>query len=183
MAHDYCFITLKKIRNNMLTARQLSFIGLCTTTGLLLAAYYFEYVQHLEPCPLCIIQRFMLGLLGLFFLLCWLQSKQIVAGRIYSVLISLVAASGAAVAGRHLWLQYHPPSAFSCSADLSMMLTNLPFSEVLARLLAGSGDCTKISWQWLGLSMPGWTLLAFLGLAFLGICLFLRTYTTPRRGF
>jgi disulfide bond formation protein DsbB len=45
------------------------------------------------------------------------------------------------------------------------MLETAPFLEVLKTVLLGDGNCAEVSWTFLGLSMPAWTLLWFLGLA------------------
>lgn len=34
-------------------------------------------------------------------------------------------------------------------------------AEVLAAMFLGEGSCAEIKWQLLGLSIPGWTLVAF----------------------
>ena len=41
-------------------------------------------------------------------------------------------------------------------------------SEVLSMMLHGSGECAEVHWRFLGLSIPGWTLIVFVlfGLAF-----------------
>ena len=42
-------------------------------------------------------------------------------------------------------------------------------SEVLVKVLTGSGECAKITWRFLGLSMPGWVLIAALLLGAVGL--------------
>jgi len=32
-------------------------------------------------------------------------------------------------------------------------------------LLRGDGNCAEVTWRFLGLSIPGWTLIVFIGLA------------------
>jgi len=41
--------------------------------------------------------------------------------------------------------------------------------EVIVKVLSGSGECAKISWRLFGLSMPGWVLIAAVGLALWGL--------------
>ena len=41
----------------------------------------------------------------------------------------------------------------------------MPLMEVVQLVLSGDGNCAKIDAQWLGVSLPGWTLVAFVGLA------------------
>lgn len=88
----------------------------------------------------------------------------------YGVLIGLVAAIGAGIAGRHVWLQHLPPEqAPRCGPGLDYLLETLPLSETIREVLTGSGECAKVDWSLLGLSIPEWTLPLFLGLGVLGV--------------
>jgi disulfide bond formation protein DsbB len=42
-------------------------------------------------------------------------------------------------------------------------------ADVLRKVLTGSGECARITWRFLGLSMPGWVLIWALALGWLGI--------------
>jgi disulfide bond formation protein DsbB len=44
------------------------------------------------------------------------------------------------------------------------MLETLPFAEVLSTVFKGSGECAKIDWSFLELSMPGWTFVFFVSI-------------------
>jgi disulfide bond formation protein DsbB len=54
------------------------------------------------------------------------------------------------------------------------MIEVFPIMEVLQSMLMGTGDCAEIQWQWLGLSIPGWSILAFAGLAVAHLTLVVR---------
>ena len=56
----------------------------------------------------------------------------------------------------------------SCGATLSYLLDVFPLTEVIRKVLSGSGECARVSWTLLGASMPEWVLIAALGLAGLG---------------
>ena len=49
------------------------------------------------------------------------------------------------------------------------MLDNFPLTEVLSTVLNGSGSCAEVSWSFMGLSMPMWTLVWYIGLGVLAI--------------
>jgi protein dithiol:quinone oxidoreductase len=67
-------------------------------------------------------------------------------------------------------LQSLPPEEVPlCGPGLDYMLEILPLAEVIREVLSGSGECAEIDWTLLGLSMPWWTLLLFLGLGVLGV--------------
>ena len=47
-----------------------------------------------------------------------------------------------------------------------MMEAN-PLTDVIRKVLTGSGECAKVDWHFLGMSMPAWSLLWFVLLALL----------------
>jgi len=49
------------------------------------------------------------------------------------------------------------------------MFQNFPLFDTLKLMLSGTGDCAKVDWTFLSLSIPAWTLSAFLMLAALSI--------------
>ena len=76
----------------------------------------------------------------------------------------------AAVAGRHIYLQNLPADQIpECGPGLEFMLSNMPLADALQKALAGSGECADVSWTFLGLSMPWWTLFWYLVLSALMI--------------
>jgi protein dithiol:quinone oxidoreductase len=144
-------------------------IGLLVCLGLLAYAWYAQRVLGLEPCPLCIFQRVGIALCALLFLLAALQNPGRVAGRVYGALLLLAAAATAGVAARHLWIQHLPEGSVpACGASLGYLLDIFPLTDVIRKVLTGSGECARVSWRFLGLSMPGWVLLAAVGIGALG---------------
>jgi disulfide bond formation protein DsbB len=133
------------------------------------AYFFFQGYLGLEPCPLCIFQRVTMMALGLIFLVAALHNPQRWGVRIYGTLIALTAATGAAIAARHVWLQsLSPDQVPSCGPGLDYMLENLPLKQTIRLVLTGSGDCAEIQWSFLGLSIPGWTLVVFVVLGLMG---------------
>ncbi len=140
--------------------------GFLACTGLLAFALYSQHYGGLLPCPLCSFQRGAFVLLGLLFLAGALHSPAGRTGRrVYGVLGMLAAGAGAAVAGRHVWLQSLPPDQVpACGPDLSYMMEAFPLAEVLRRVFTGSGECAEVDWTFLGLAMPAWSLVWFVAL-------------------
>jgi disulfide bond formation protein DsbB len=67
---------------------------------------------------------------------------------------------------RHIWIQHLPPEQVpECGPSLEYVLENFPITQTIKLMLSGTGDCAKVDWTMLGLSMPAWTLIAFLMLA------------------
>ena len=150
--------------------RTLNFFGLAACIALIATAFYFQYVKELEPCPLCMMQRIVIYVLSALFLIAALHRPQLTGQRIYATLICLVSLAGAGFASRQLWLQSLPPEEVpACGPSLDYMLDVLPWSEIVSVMMRGTGDCAEVQWTFLSLSIPGWTLLAFIIFALLGL--------------
>ena len=152
-----------------MSRRWMNFAGFGICAALLAYAYYLQFYEYLDPCPLCIFQRIAVVALGVSFLLAGLFGGGRLAARGFTVLIAISAGAGAAIAGRHVWLQHLPPDQVpECGPGLEFMLRTLPLNETLSKVFTASGECASISWQFLGLSMPAWVMLWFIGLGIAG---------------
>lgn len=138
------------------------FAGFLICAGLMAYALYAQYVQLLDPCPLCIFQRVAVCFMGLFFLVGALHGPRRGGRRVYAGLVLLGGLGGIVVASRHLWLQTLPPSEVpSCGPGLGYLFDAFPFFKMLKLAFTGSGECAKLQ-PVLGLPMPGWTLIFFI---------------------
>jgi disulfide bond formation protein DsbB len=153
-----------------MTARTANTLGFLACAALLAYAYYAQFVMHLEPCPLCIFQRLGLFAVGVVFALAALHDPAGWGRRVYAAVLGLAALATVGVAARHLYIQSLPPGSVpACGASLDFMLKVFPLTDVLVKVLTGSGECAKITWRFLGLSMPGWVLIAALALGAWGL--------------
>lgn len=148
-----------------LTLRHGYLVGFLSCAGLMAAAYYFEYVQFLDPCPLCMVQRLATVLVGLGFLSAFILEPK---GRwwLRSALLVTLAAGifGIWAASHHIWLQGLPPEeAPACGPGFDYLMQTLPLTDLLKIMLQGDGNCAEVSWSLWGLSMPAWVRLWFLG--------------------
>ena len=158
-----------------MTARQGNLLGFAASLSLLAYAYYAQFVLHLEPCPLCIFQRVGVLALGFLFLLAAAHDPVGWGRRVYAGLLGLAALATIGVALRHLYIQSLPEGSVpSCGASLDFMLKVFSLSEVLVKVLTGSGECAKVTWTFLGLAMPGWVLIAAAALGVYGLWINLR---------
>jgi disulfide bond formation protein DsbB len=142
--------------------------GFLVCVALLAYAVFAQYGQMFEPCPLCIFQRVALAATAVVALLGALHGPRSAQGRrVYGTLAFLAAATGAGIAGRHVWLQHLPPDQVpACGPGLSFMIESMPsYLDVVKKVLQGSGECAKVDWTLLGFSMPEWTFLCFALLA------------------
>jgi len=141
-------------------------LGFAACAALLGYAWYAQVVLQLEPCPLCIFQRIGVAIIGVLFLAAGLQAPKGWGARVYGVLQLIAALATVGIAARHIWIQHQPEGAIpACGATLSYMLDILPLSAVIRKVLTGSGECARVTWRFLGLSMPTWVLIAALALA------------------
>lgn len=132
-------------------------------------AYYLQYQKGLQPCPLCIIQRLLIATLGLGFLAAAIHNPAFHGARRYALLLACIATLGMAVAGYQIWLQsLSSPAAAFCLPPLDYLLTYFPFTKAISMILQSPGECGEIQWTMLGLSIPGWTCMAFFSLGVMG---------------
>lgn len=152
-----------------------TYLYACIICFLLLAiALYLQLAWNLIPCLLCMIQRFIILLLGLLFLMGSMFHRRLWL-KIHAMVIFSVSFLGILVSGRQVWLQYfYRGEHVSCSPSLSYMLEHMPFNETLKHLFEGNSDCGLIEWSWLDLSIPAWTLIFFVGFCILAIINFRR---------
>ena len=155
---------------NKITARIWYLFVVLSCASLLAYALYNQYVDYLDPCPLCILQRVAFLWMGMIALLAVIHNPGRGGQQIYAWLVGLGAVLGAMVAGRHVWLQNLPPGEVpECGPGLNYMLENFPMSEVFSTVLYGSGSCAEVKWDFFGLSMPMWTLVWYVGLGLLSL--------------
>jgi disulfide bond formation protein DsbB len=147
-----------------------NFAGFAVCAALLAYAAYTQFYQGLDPCPLCVLQRIGMALLGLTFLAAALHNPRGRGTYAYALLIGLAALATAGVAARHVYVQHLPPGALpSCGAPLATLLKFMPVWQVIRKILTGSGECSEVTWRFLGLAMPAWVLLWALLLGGFGV--------------
>jgi disulfide bond formation protein DsbB len=146
------------------------FLGFAACMGLLIMGAYFQYVQGLNPCPLCISQRLAILMTGIIFLMAGIHNPQQTGTTRYAIAGAVSALMGGAISTRHIWIQQLSADEVpECGPGLDYMMQNFPILETVKFMLSGTGDCAKIDWTMFGFSMPVWTLVAFLMLATLSI--------------
>lgn len=150
--------------------RLLNFVAALICAAMMGFALYAQHVLLLDPCPLCILQRIAVILLGILFLLAALHDPGQLGGRIYSALLGVVAIAGAGVAAWHVRLQNLPADEVpSCGPGLEYMVENFPLRDALGMIFKGSGECAEVVWRLLGLSMPTWVVIGLVGLGVAGV--------------
>jgi disulfide bond formation protein DsbB len=141
-------------------------LGAALCAAFLGYALYVQFVERIEPCPFCILQRIAFAALGLMFLLGGLHAPDGMGFRRgYGVLAFVAGAIGAGISARHVWVQVFPPPLSSCGASLGFLQETMSWPSIFRKVLTAYGDCSNIDWTFLGLSMPAWCLIWFVALA------------------
>jgi protein dithiol:quinone oxidoreductase len=160
----------------LLPARRLAyFIGFLVCAGLMAWALWLQYGLDLDPCPLCIFQRVAVIATGVVFLIAAIQNPGPAGASIYAGLTTFVSGIGAGLAAWHVWIQAQPRGAVAaCGMGLNYMLETLPLTEVIAKVLKGSGECAEQGWLFMGLAIPSWTFVFFIAMIAAAIALIRR---------
>lgn len=131
---------------------------------------YLQHVVGLNPCPMCIVQRYaLIGVAVIALVGSRLQRPRWLA--VFGVLMALKAGFGAFTAARQSWIQWYPPEVVSCGRDFYGMVENFPLQRAIPMIFKGSGDCTKVDWTFLGGSIANWSFVAFTAFAVTGLTL------------
>jgi disulfide bond formation protein DsbB len=132
--------------------------------SMLVFGLYLQHVVGLEPCPMCIVQRYaMIGIALLAMVaVFWHEGWR---GHVMAALGSVLALGGAFVAARQSWLQWYPPEVLSCGRDFYGMVESFPLQRAIPMIFRGGGDCSKVDWTFLGGSIANWSFVAFVAMA------------------
>ncbi len=148
--------------------------------ALLAVGYHLQFVDGLEPCPMCILQRVCYMAVVALGAVAALHGPGRLGQRVYSALLALPVLIGLGVAARQTWLQHLPEDQVpECGPGLSFMLEMYAPFEVLKRALRGTGDCAKVDWTFLGLSIAEWSVICFAVLLIVLVLQFVRARATP----
>ncbi len=129
--------------------------------ALIASAVYLQEHEGLEPCPMCILQRYAFVAIAAIALIAAIHNPRQTGRRVYGGLLALAAIAGGGVAMRHVYLEHNPPQIYDCGADFGYMLESFPLADLLPMIFKGTGDCTKVLWRFLGLSIAEWALIWF----------------------
>jgi disulfide bond formation protein DsbB len=163
---------------NLLTHRLSYLYAFLSTLGLFVVAFYLQYGKGIAPCPLCILQRLMLAVLGIIFFFGWAYNFKKMGRIIVGTLSFLFSALGALLAGRQVWIQHLPADKTpDCGVSLEYMLHVLPIDQVAKRIFEGTAECSLVDWSFFNLSLADWTLICFILFGCFSIWQLVRKYS------
>ncbi|WP_111641572.1 disulfide bond formation protein B [Marinimicrobium alkaliphilum] len=145
------------------STRQIYLLIVAGCAAILAVALYAEHVLGMEPCPLCMIQRLFFMATGLVALIALIHNPGRPGRWLYAGLGIGAATLGILTAGRQLWLQRQPEGqGLTCGPNIDYIFSTRDFVDAIGHVMGGHGDCTQVS-TLLGVSIPLWSLLAFVG--------------------
>ncbi len=143
-------------------------------------ALLFQYAGGLEPCELCLLERWPYYLAAPLALLALIAAPRRLPAAAIIALPALLFAANAALGFYHVGVEQHwfaGPTA--CTGPTSAART---VAELKAQLMAQQPvRCDEVQWSLFGVSLAGWNLLASLVLAGLSLAA-LRRRLAERRG-
>ncbi|MCL2657326.1 MAG: disulfide bond formation protein B [Betaproteobacteria bacterium] len=134
--------------------------------------------EHIEPCPMCIMQRYAFLIIGVIALVGAVHNPARIGQRIYAGLLVIAAGIGLGIGARQSWLQWFPPKFLECGPDLEYLLNSFPLGQALPKIFAGSGDCSAVDWTFLGLSIANWAVLCFTAIIIIALTLIFQRRAT-----
>lgn len=159
--------------NLLNTPRRLLALVALVCVALLAFGLYLQHVVGLEPCPMCIVQRYALVLVAIVAGVSTLSARRnfLITG---ASLLVLLSGFGAFVAARQSFLQWYPPEIVSCGRDFYGMIETFPLKRSIPMIFKGSGDCTAIDWTFLGGSIANWSFVSFVLIGVIALMLVVR---------
>jgi len=152
--------------------RVLALVSL-TCVAMLAFGLYLQHSTGLEPCPMCIVQRY--ALVGVALIAALTAFGKAKAARLSgAALLLTLAVFGAFVAARQSWLQWYPPQVATCGRDFYGMIESFPLQRVIPMIFKGSGDCSAVDWTFLGGTIANWSFVWFTLFALLALLLIWR---------
>jgi disulfide bond formation protein DsbB len=147
----------------MTPARHASLIVLVASAAVVGGALLFQYVGGLQPCELCLYQRWPYYGVILLTLIALILGQRAVTLAVLAV-AAVAFAAGTVLAFYHVGVEQHWfAGPISCSGA---PVTGASIADLKAQLLARPPvRCDEIPWSLFGISLAGWNVLASLALA------------------
>jgi protein dithiol:quinone oxidoreductase len=144
---------------NRIPARAIfAFVFLACAAMVAFAIFYLQGEIGLDPCPMCILSRYVFIVLALVCLIAAIHGPRGAMLKVYGALGTLLAVIGAGISIRHSYVQHFPPKVESCGSDLDFLVSNLPLTQAFPKIFQGTGSCSLVDWRFVGLSIPEWAL-------------------------
>lgn len=139
------------------------FLLMLSALALEACALFFQHVMNLAPCVMCIYERVaMLGMVAAGLIGMIAPQHGLIR---WTGLIAwgVSAGWGLKLAIEHVGYQFPDPNdLFGATCDIFVSFPSwAPLNKWVPAVFEASGDCSKVVWQFLTLSMPQWLVIIF----------------------
>jgi disulfide bond formation protein DsbB len=124
------------------------------------SALFFEHVMNLPPCVMCIYERVAMIGIGIAAIIGLLAPKNGILRWIGLLGWGYSAYRGLALAYQHVGFQFEPSPFATCDLFVSFP-SWAPLNHWVPWMFEAYGDCAKVEWTFLDLSMPQWLVIIF----------------------
>lgn len=125
-------------------------------------AFYYNAVEGVPLCPLCSMQLLCYYLIGIVSLVRFVYLPELFGRYLYGIFLIVFSAIGAFFASREVWIQHLVNKAsLPCPPDVLESLEKSNLTNAMHNLFTLYNNCALTDWQFLGLSMPSWSLVFF----------------------
>jgi protein dithiol:quinone oxidoreductase len=151
--------------------------------GIGLASVALTEWLHLDPCHLCIFQRLLMLMIGIFApaaaWMVWRRSSPLIPG----MLTLITALAGVAVATHQSWLQSHPSASNSCVSSTPGLIESFVewLGQQMPSLFLATGFCADEGFQIFGLTLANASLLLFVALTAAALLALSRSFQASSR--
>jgi disulfide bond formation protein DsbB len=143
-------------------------LGFILIAVLLGGAVFLQAYEGMNPCPLCILQRMSMALLGIIFFIGVVFKLKKIGQLLLNMLGACAVVSGLVFSGRQVWLQFLPVTGLGdCGVSLQYLFKILSFKEAIEQVWHGGMECSQTGWEFLHLSLAAWSLMGFMILGLL----------------
>ncbi|WP_117234429.1 disulfide bond formation protein DsbB [Vibrio maerlii] len=127
-----------------------------------LCALFFQHVMMLAPCVMCIYERIAMLGIGVGAAIGLIAPNNPLVRWIGLAVWGASAYKGLALSMQHVDFQFNPSPFATC--DLFVTFPDwAPLNQWVPWMFEAYGECSKIVWQFIGLSMPQWLVVIFAG--------------------
>ena len=143
----------KRLKNFIISVYQNYFeIASCLgATTIILLAILMDKILVLQACPMCIMTRYVFGIIAVVSFLGFIAKKLFIIDKFLIVLASL---AGIAVTGKQIYLQNLSPEEISklpmgCGMPLETQIEYFGFFGGIANAYKGGPTCAEVNWSFI----------------------------------
>ena len=143
----------KRLKNFIISVYQNYFeIASCLgATTIILLAILMDKILVLQACPMCIMTRYVFGIIAVISFLGFIAKKLFIIDKFLIVLASL---AGIAVTGKQIYLQNLSPEEVSnlpmgCGMPLETQIEYFGFFGGIANAYKGGPTCAEVNWSFI----------------------------------